>query len=195
MRRTNLRQIILLLPLCLQLAARADVTFAWNPATGANITNYTVYWGTNSGAYTFDLPNGTQTTVTITGLTPGGVYYFSVQAEADDGTLSPFSNEVCYTNPATLLPPTPPGGGGGGGTTGGTAGGSGGSTNGSSGGGGSGGTGNVSSSGGGGSGGSGSSGGSGASGSSLSLNGSTSDTLCREFPPRSRWAFRIMLLC
>jgi hypothetical protein len=111
MRKTNLRQIIAALFICLPLAAKAQVTLAWNPSAGGTITNYTVFWGTNTGVYTFDLAVGTQTNLVVTGLTAGAVYYFSVDATASDGTESPFSNEICYTNSAAVLPPTAPGAG------------------------------------------------------------------------------------
>ncbi|MGA3182685.1 MAG: fibronectin type III domain-containing protein, partial [Verrucomicrobiota bacterium] len=96
----------------LTLAYSNDTPFlAWNPSAGGTITNYTVFWGTNTGVYIFDLAVGTQTNLVVTGLTAGTVYYFSVDATASDGTESPFSNEVCYTNPAAVLPPTAPGAG------------------------------------------------------------------------------------
>lgn len=112
MRQFNLKAIIAGLFICVTFATKADVTLAWNPATGSTITNYTVFWGTNSGVYTFDTAVGTQTNITVTGLTPGAVYYFSVQATAANGTESPFSNEAIYTNPSPVVPPLPPGSGG-----------------------------------------------------------------------------------
>jgi hypothetical protein len=113
MRQTNPKAIFAALFTCMTLAAQADVTLAWNPASGAVITNYTVFWGTNTGVYTFDTPVGAQTNIIVTGLTPGTVYYFSVQATASDGTLSAFSNEITFTNPAPVTPPMPPTTGGG----------------------------------------------------------------------------------
>jgi|GEM_PF-1641309 hypothetical protein len=176
MRQTNLRQIIAVLCICLPLAAKAQLTLAWNPSTGGTITNYTVYWGTNTGVYTFDLAVGTQTSLVVTGLTPGTVYYFSVDATAADGTESAFSNEVCYTNPAAVLPPSPPGAGGtAGGTASGTA--SGGNGGGSNGGGS------------GGSGGGGGGGASGGSGGSTNGNASTSEFPVQGIPPMLTMAY------
>ena len=83
--------------LCMTLAVKAQVTLAWNPTPGV-VTNYTVFWGTNSGVYVFSATAGTLTTLQVTGLTPGMVYYFTVEATASDGSESPYSDEVTYTN-------------------------------------------------------------------------------------------------
>lgn len=102
--------------LCLACAARAQVTLAWNPPATGTVTNYTVFWGTQSGVYTFVATNGTATNLEVIDLSPGTVYYFTVQATASDGTESPFSNEITYTNPMpansalnSMMPPSPPG--------------------------------------------------------------------------------------
>jgi hypothetical protein len=181
MRKTNLRQIIAALFICLPLVAKAQVTLAWNPSSEGTITNYTVYWGTNTGVYTFDLAVGTQTSLVVTGLTPGTVYYFSVDATASDGTESAFSNEICYTNSAAVLPPTPPGAEGtASGTASGTAGGGNSNTV-------------ASGSSGGGSGGSGGGGGgggaSGGSGGSTNGNASTSEFPVQGIPPMLTLAY------
>lgn len=96
--------------------AKSDITLAWNPASGGNITNYMVYWGTASGVYLFGAPAGTQTSLNVTGLAPGAVYYFAVNAVANDGTESAYSNEVIYTNGAGSMMPPLPGGTNAGGT-------------------------------------------------------------------------------
>jgi len=100
-------------------AAKSDVTLAWNPVQGAVITNYSVSWGTNSGVYIFQGNAGTQTTLTITNLSPGAVYYLAVLAMAQNGAQSPNSLEVVYSNPPASAPPVLPvtNGTAGGGTT------------------------------------------------------------------------------
>ena len=129
MRLTNLKSLVTVLFMACGFAAKSDVTLAWNPVSG-NVTNYMLYWGTNTGVYLFGVAAGLQTTYTVTGLTPGSVYYFAVTAQAADGTQSLDSNEAVYTN-TTVTPPSLPGTNGGstgGGTmAGGGSGGSGGS--------------------------------------------------------------------
>jgi Fibronectin type III domain len=127
MRPSRLQQLIAVLSLGFAVAARADITLAWGAATGATITNYTVYWGTTSGVYTYQLAVATQTSITVTGLLPNVPCYFTVQATDSGGSQSPFSNEIIYTN-VVATPPTPtlPGGGstvtnGGSGSTSGTS--------------------------------------------------------------------------
>jgi hypothetical protein len=139
MNLNRLKSIVALLIAAQAFTAKSDIMLAWNPVPGATITNYTLFWGTNSGVYIFEAYAGTQTNMTVTGLSSNTVYYFSVMATAQDGTQSLDSNEVVCTNSPTLMPPTPPGGGGGtgGGSTntsnlgGGGSGGSGGSGSGS----------------------------------------------------------------
>ena len=100
-------------------AAKSDVTLAWNPVQGVAITNYTVFWGTNSGVYILQANAGTQTSLAVTNLSSNTVYYLAASATAQDGTQSPFSSEVIYTNsPATPSPVLPvTNGTAGGGTT------------------------------------------------------------------------------
>jgi len=117
-------------------AAKSDITLAWDPVPGSTVTNYALYWGTASGVYTFKANAGTQTSLQVTGLATNTVYYFVVAASTQDGTESPDSNEVIYTNAPIILPPDPGGTNGmpGGGSTntsstsGGGSGGTGGST-------------------------------------------------------------------
>jgi hypothetical protein len=118
--------------------ARPDVTLGWNPTAGAApITNYTVYWGTNSGVYGFHSFAGLATNFAVTGLLANTVYYVAVTETDQHGLESIKSGEIMFTNAPLVLPPTPPGPGGtnGSGATnianvgGGGSGGSGGSTN------------------------------------------------------------------
>lgn len=113
MNLNRLRSIVALLIAAQGLAAKADVTLAWNPVPGAAITNYTLLWGTNSGVYIFEAYTGTQTSLTVTSLSPNTVYYFAVTATAQDGTQSLDSGEICFTNAPEILSTGPPGTGGG----------------------------------------------------------------------------------
>ena len=63
-----------------------QVTLSWNAIPGAEY--YRVYYGTTPGSYGAPVrENGT--TCTVTGLTPGQVYYFAVRAMVDRGGYSP----------------------------------------------------------------------------------------------------------
>jgi hypothetical protein len=87
------------------MAGGGSVALSWTPVTGAS--SYNVYMGTRSGAEGVQ-PQMTVTTAsaTITALSSGTAYYFTVAAVDAGGASSP-SSEVSAT-------PTAPGGGGGG---------------------------------------------------------------------------------
>ena len=105
MYQTGLKSVLGGLLLFLATAVQGQVTLAWNPSPGA-VTNYTVFWGTNTGVYVFSAAVGNQTNLVVTGLNPGTTYYFAVDATATDGTESPFSSEITYVAPiGTNSPP------------------------------------------------------------------------------------------
>ncbi len=105
MKQIILRRVFLALVVCLPLSSKAQVTLAWTPSAAGNITNYTLFWGTASGVYKSQIAVGTQTSASVSGLTPGTVYYFAAQATDANGLTSAYSGEVCYTNSS---PPPPP---------------------------------------------------------------------------------------
>ena len=82
------------------------MSLSWNvPASdgGSAITNYKVYRGTTSGAYTSSgLVGSAATSFTVTGLTNGTTYYFAVAAINSVGEGSK-SSEISKTstNPCT----------------------------------------------------------------------------------------------
>lgn len=88
-------------------AGNGSVSLAWSASSGA--ATYNVYEGTSSGAESGQpLKEGiTGTSTTITGLTNGTTYYFTVAA-VDTGGTSAASNQ------ASAKPAAPSGGGGGG---------------------------------------------------------------------------------
>jgi len=77
----------------------ASVVLAWNSSTNANVTAYTIYYGTTHN-YDKTVPLGNVTTGTVPGLLAGTTYYFAAKATDNTGSDSDFSNETTYTIPA-----------------------------------------------------------------------------------------------
>jgi fibronectin type 3 domain-containing protein len=87
-------------------AGDAQAMLSWSAVSGA--TSYSVYEGTTSGGESSTpIATGiTATTYTVTGLTNGTPYYFTVAAVNANGASS-FSNEASVTPGTTYGPPTP----------------------------------------------------------------------------------------
>src|SRR5450432_1121302 len=81
-------------------AQSANVTLAWNPNPEPNIAGYRLYYGTASRIYPGETNAGNSTTVTVSGLSGGTVYYFALTSYNTAGLESAFSNEVAYAPPA-----------------------------------------------------------------------------------------------
>jgi hypothetical protein len=78
------------------LSGSYSVTLAWNSSPSTDVIGYHLYYGTASGIYTNDIVLGNGTTVTVSGLSSGGVYYFAMTAIGADGQESVLSNETSY---------------------------------------------------------------------------------------------------
>ncbi len=78
-----------------------QTTLAWDPESASDLAGYKVHYGTVSKNYSFTTDAGTQTTVTVTGLTEGATYYFAATAYNAGGTETAPSNEVTVTVPAS----------------------------------------------------------------------------------------------
>jgi len=78
------------------------VILAWLPSTSPQAAGYHVYYGTTSGDYTSRQDAGTNTSFTVTGLTPGQTYYFSATSYTAGGTESAFTPEVSFLTPGNL---------------------------------------------------------------------------------------------
>ncbi len=52
----------------------------WTPSTTTGVTNYRVFYGTDSNNLTNSVDVGNVTNATVSGLTPGQTYYFTVEA-------------------------------------------------------------------------------------------------------------------
>ncbi len=96
--------VLALLVLCAAPAFAGTVTVTWDRNAEPNVVGYTVFWGNQSGVYTFSQAVGNVTTYTVNDLTPGLTYYFAVQAVSADGLTSPLSQEVSTTIPAVSPP-------------------------------------------------------------------------------------------
>ena len=84
--------VVFIRGICSNLTVSA--TLAWNPSIDPLVTGYKVYYGVVSQTYTNAIDVGNVTEVTISNLTEGVTYYFSVTAYIVLGIESPFSNEV-----------------------------------------------------------------------------------------------------
>ena len=72
----------------------AQITLAWDPNTEPDLAGYKVYYGTASRGYGSPIIVGKVTTHTLTGLTQGQNYFYSVTACDTSGRESEYSNEV-----------------------------------------------------------------------------------------------------
>ncbi len=96
-------------PMALQTeTAATSVTLTWKPSPSPGVTNYRVFWGTQSRNYSEWYDAGNVTSATVGPLVEGVTYYFAVTAMTADGRMSDFSNEVSYTVPLPPPPPPPP---------------------------------------------------------------------------------------
>jgi len=85
-----------------------SVSLAWNPSPSSMVTGYMVFYGLASGSYSAYVDASTNTTCTVSGLTPGDTYYFAVSAYDPSLDESQFSNEVVDSIPALPLIATEP---------------------------------------------------------------------------------------
>ena len=92
----------------------AEVTLAWDANSDPNLAGYNLYYKTDAGGAPYngtgavegaspitihlaDLANSESPAFTLTGLSDGKVYYFSLTAFNSDGLESDYSNEVSAT--------------------------------------------------------------------------------------------------
>jgi hypothetical protein len=82
-------------------AGDGSVVLSWTKSPDSDVTGYLVYYGTNSGVYYGEdspLDAGTATSVRISGLTNGTLYYFAVAAydfgKGEKAHAGAFSREI-----------------------------------------------------------------------------------------------------
>jgi hypothetical protein len=75
----------------------AAVTLSWNQNTESDLSYYRVHYGTSSRSYSNSIGVGTTTSSTISGLTPGTIYYFALTAVDTSGNQSSYSQEVAIS--------------------------------------------------------------------------------------------------
>ena len=73
-----------------------NIQLTWGPSTNDNISNYSIYYGTNSKVYTDSITVGNITNTVITNLI-NTTYFFSVKAVDIFTNKSAFSEETTYT--------------------------------------------------------------------------------------------------
>ena len=103
------------LAFCPLTLAAQSVTLLWNPSPSPGVTGYKIYYGNDGINFDNQLDAGTNTSWTVTGLTPGSTNYFEAVAYDANGDESPPSNQLEYTVPAaaqTLTVEANPGGAG-----------------------------------------------------------------------------------
>ena len=76
--------------------ASVSATLSWNASPDANVTGYTIYYGTASRQYTNTLSVGNMTNVVIPGLQARTTYFFAAKAHDAAGNQSDFSNEAAF---------------------------------------------------------------------------------------------------
>src|SRR5690348_12550098 len=89
----------------------SSVALAWDPSPDSNVAGYNVYYGTASHSYQAQVPVGTNVTATVSGLSDGTTYYFSVTAVDAAGIESDFSAELADHTSGNAAPTISPIGG------------------------------------------------------------------------------------
>ena len=89
-------------------AQSQSVTVSWVRSTSTDVVSYKVYYGGATRSYTNTVPAGSLTNATVSGLLPGGQYFFAATAVDSVGLESPYSNESTYQVPVVSTGSVPP---------------------------------------------------------------------------------------
>jgi hypothetical protein len=95
---------VLIIFFCCPARALQSVFLAWNPSTDSSVAGYTLFYGTNSGDYSYQIDASTNTSVEVTGLVEGQTNYFAVAAYDSQGEQSSLSAPVVYVVPGGASP-------------------------------------------------------------------------------------------
>ena len=83
------------------IAYSATMTLAWDANSEPEVTGYKVYYGAESGNYSYAVDIGNYTSCTVSDLEPGKTYYFAVTAYDIENNESAFSEEIQYEVPSS----------------------------------------------------------------------------------------------
>lgn len=86
-------------PVAVTVSNNSQVTLAWDANVEPALAGYRLYLGDVSGVYGTTIDVGNVTSVTVTTLQAGHLYFFAVSAYDQNGVESGFSNEVTATAP------------------------------------------------------------------------------------------------
>ncbi|MGO9203756.1 MAG: MBG domain-containing protein [Limisphaerales bacterium] len=89
-------------------AQSQSATVSWVRSTSTDVVSYKVYYGGATRSYTNTVPAGSLTNATVSGLLPGGHYFFAATAVDSVGLESPYSNESTYQVPVVSTGSVPP---------------------------------------------------------------------------------------
>jgi hypothetical protein len=84
-------------------SSTSTVQLGWSASVSPNITNYSLWFGTNSGSYYSGTATGTNLQCVVANLTRSQTYFFAVTATDTNGLTSGYSSEATYTVRATPL--------------------------------------------------------------------------------------------
>ena len=90
---------ILLAAAAPQVFASQSVELVWTASSSPDIVGYNIYYGQVSGGYTNEISVGSQTNLTLSGLSGGTTYYFAARALNSSGAESGFSIQTSYLVP------------------------------------------------------------------------------------------------
>ena len=95
-------------PLVFDVGNGSDLMVVWQPVPSllAPVSDYHLFYGTESGFYSDSLSSAGDTSVVVTGLQEGQSYLFSVVSEDSTGRRSPFSEEGTGTPLSLPLAPS-----------------------------------------------------------------------------------------
>lgn len=101
--RARFASLLLIFFPLLSPAAR-QVTLAWDPSPDNAVIGYRIHYGNSKGQYGSVLDVGASTTATITNLSAGSQYFFTVTAYSGSNMDSDPSNEITFSTPPPVAP-------------------------------------------------------------------------------------------